>query len=475
MSFMDFRGCLSALVAKGHVHEIRVPVNKDWEIGAICPENSRENGPALIFSKVDDYRTPLVVGVLGSPQRFSLATGFPSSIAEITEKWFSSMAHPLPPKIIANAPCKEVKLEKVDLYQDPFPVPKWHPLDAGPELGTLHAVMSKGRKTSFVNCGMYRNEILGKDILGLNLSNPQRHIARQLEEWKEVKAPMPVAIAVGLDPILTLLSAAPIPWDLSEYSIAGALLGGAYEVTPAETADLLVPANAEMIIEGEIPTDSFYPHEGPFGEFAGYMGSPQENSLFIRVKKITHRKDPLFQGTYEGKFMNESKMIRSVIKSVYTMKHLRESGITGVKDVCVTPAGCASFHTVVSIRKSHPRYAEEVIHRTLNQPGMLCKYCVVVDEDVDPWDPFQVEWAIATRVQAGRDLTIVKDGKGTAMDPSQVPSKRGRSDLLGIDATSPIHEYDREGAAIPPLADPPEELVRKVRKRWGEYGLGITK
>jgi len=291
------------------------------------------------------------------------------------------------------------------------------------------------------------------------------------EMWKKKGTPMPVAIAIGLDPYLTILSASPVPYDINEYEVVQGLMGEPYEVIQAETSDLLVPAHAEIIIEGEIPMDDFVEREGPFGEFAGYMGPIQKNSRYIKVKQITHRKNPIFQGTYEGKFYNESKVIRSYIKSVHALDYLKKAGIPGVKDVCVTPAGCSGFHTVVSIKKSYFDHARAVIKLVLNQPDSFCKQCVVVDDDVDPWDSFEVEWAIATRMQAGRDLIIIKDGRSTSMDPSQVPSQKGRSDLLGIDATAPKDEYEREGATFPSIADPPDECVERVRRKWPEYGL----
>ena len=471
MVFKDLRGFLSALRKRGEVHEIEVSVEKDWEIGTICSENSKEKGPALIFKRVNSYRTPLVVGVLGTEERFSLALNVLPSVSAIYKKWFYALEHTVRPKIVMSAPCKEVISREIDLFKDPFPAPKWHQLDGGPELGTFHAVITKGPETNDMNCGMYRNEILEKDALGLHMTNQMRHIALHWQQWKKRKKPMPIAIAIGLDPYLAILAASPIPYGLSEYDVAGGLMAEPYEVITAETSDLLVPANAEIIIEGEMPTDDFYPKEGPFGEFAGYMGSAQKNSHYIRVKKVTHRKDQFFQGTYEGKLYNESKVIRSYIRSVYAMKYLKDAGVPGIQDICVTPGGCSFFHIVVSIRKSYPGHAKQVLSLILNQPGNFYKQCVVVDDDIDPWDLFQVEWAVATRVQASRDVVIIKDGRASTMDPSQIPSKRGWSDLLGIDATAPIDEYRQENAELPALADPPENWIRRVRKRWEEYGL----
>jgi UbiD family decarboxylase len=469
--YRDLREFITTLKAMGEVHEVEVQVDKAWEIGAICSENSRKRGPVLIFKKINEFHTPLLVGALGTERRLYAALGVTSSLLAVYEKWFSAMNHRIQPHILRNAPCKEIQLNKINLFDDPFPVPKWHFLDGGPELGTFHSVITRGPKTECVNSGMYRNEILDKNLLGILFSTPNRHAALHWQLWRKKKEPMPVAIAIGLDPYLTILSGSRIPENISEYDVAGGLMGEPYEVVQAETSDLLVPANAEIIIEGEIPTDDFLSHEGPFGEFAGYMGPAQKGTMYIRVKHVTHRKNPIFQGTYEGRFLNESKIIRSYIKSIYVLDYLKKAGIPGIIDVCVTPGGCAGFHTVVSIEKSYPGHARAVIALVLNQPNHFCKYCVVVDEDVDPWDSLQVEWAIATKVQAGRDLVIIKDGSSTTMDPSQVPSRGGWSDLLGIDATSPKDEYEREDAVFPPLADPPQKWITRVRKKWRDYGL----
>jgi UbiD family decarboxylase len=469
MAFKDLREFLAALKQRGEVHEISAPVDKDEEIGVICSENSRVRGPALIFRNINGFRTPLVSGVLGTEQRFCLALNVAPQVPAVYEKWLAAVENPVPPKIVAAAPCQEIELDGVNLFSDPFPVPRWHARDGGPELGTFHSVITRGPDGS-LNCGMYRNQIFDRETLGIYIASAERHIGRHWEGWREKNKPLPVAIAIGLDPCLTILSASPLPGTVTEYEVAGALMGEPYELVRAKTSDLLVPARAEIILEGEIPTDRFHPQEGPFGEFSGFMSPVQTRSRYIHIRKVTHRQGPLFQGTYEGKFFNESKVVRSWVRSVYTLKYLRDAGITGVRDVCVTPGSCAAFHTVVALRKSNPEQVRQVMSLVLNQPDMVCKLCIVVDEDVDPWDWQQVEWALSTRVQAGRDVLILK-GRTTPMDPSQVPSKRGESDLLGIDATSPVEDYAREEAAMPALADPTCAQVEKIMSRWSELGL----
>ena len=281
---------------------------------------------------------------------------------------------------------------------------------------------------------------------------------------------MPVAIAIGVNPYLSLVAVTKIHEGMDEYDIAGGLRGSPIELVNAEASDLLVPACAEIVLEGEIPIDDYHPQEGPFGETPGYMGEMESRINYIKVKKMTHRRNPIFQGTYEGKPPNESALVMLYSRTMSLYNHLLLSGIRGLKDVCVTYAS-RGFHTVVSIHKQYPDHAKDVMSHVLGCPGLICKHCVVVDEDVDPWDAFQVEWAIATRVQADRDIEIIKNGTSSGFDVSQVPSKRGLSSWLRIDATKPMEEYEREGKSFPPSSEPPEELMIKVRARWKDYGF----
>jgi 4-hydroxy-3-polyprenylbenzoate decarboxylase len=317
---------------------------------------------------------------------------------------------------------------------------------------------------------MYRNQIIGRDRLAIHIVNPNQHFGKIFEKWRKLKKSMPVVIAIGVAPYLSLVAVTKVPEGVDEYDIAGGLRGSPIELVIAEESDLLVPACAEIILEGEIPVDDYHSQEGPFGETPGYMGDIETHVNFIKVKKVTHRKNPIFQGTYEGKPPNESALVMLYSRTILLYNHLLLSGIQGLKDVCVTYAS-RGFHTVVSIYKQYPDHAAEVMNRVLGCPGLICKHCVIVDEDIDPWDAFQVEWAIATRVQADRDIEIIKNGTSSGFDVSQVPSKRGLSSWLRIDATRPLEEYAREGKIFPAPSDPPEELMARVRARWKDYGF----
>jgi UbiD family decarboxylase len=466
----DLRGFLDRLRETNEVREINQQVDGSWEVGAICRENLDRGGPALIFNRVDDHRTPLVVGVLGTMRQYAAALGVQPDIHQLAERWRTAYQSPIAPRVVQNAPCKEVVTSTIDLTGEPFPVPLWHKLDAGRELGTFHAVISADPDTGWHNLGAYRNQILERDKLGCNFTM-YRHIGRHWLKYREMGKPLPVAIAVGLDPSLVLTSVSEVPSQVSEYDIAGGLRGAPIDLVRAELSDLLVPAHAEIIIEGEIPTDATYPVEAPFGEFSGFMGEPVPDARFIQVKLITHRRDPYFQGTLEGRPPSESSTARSIGRSMSMLDYLNKIGAVGVVDLAVTIGGCAGYHAVVSLKKQFPGHVQDIMSAIFGHPNMFIKYCVVVDENINPRDPVQVEWAICTRVQGSRDIRIIPNGRSTPLDTSQVPSRRGWSDLIGIDATTPTEYYELEGESFPDPADPPMEWIEKVRARWAEYGL----
>lgn len=472
--YNDLREFLDFLKTTDRLQIIKKEIDPHLVVGAICRENQNRAGYGLVFEKVKGFNTPLVAGVFGCKRDiYAEVLGCGVSTKELQKKWRDVYKNPIKPKIVNSnqAPCKEIIIEKdqVNLYADPFPVPTWHFHDPGPYLGTFHAIITRDPETGWLNFGTYRNQILDKNILGC-LAAGYKHMGMHWGKWRDIGKPMPVAIAIGLDPYTIMTSCTGVPAYVDEYDIAGALKGSPIEVVQAENSDLLVPANAEIIIEGEMPIDDFWPHEGPFGEFTGFMGDGRKDSLYINVNKITHRKNPYFQGTYEGRPPSESSIIRSIGRSNALYEHLVSSGCPNIKDVCVTPAGAAGLSAVVSLKKSFPGHTRCAMALTWGYSVLFCKHVTIVDDDIDVWNPDEVEWAVATRVQASRDIVIIQHGHTSTLDPSQVPSKRAWSDWLGIDATNPVDEYRWDGGKMPFYADSfSEELMEKVRKDWTSY------
>lgn len=481
MAFDDLKDFLRVLRERGQLHEIEAQLDPSWEVSAVCRKVFDERGPALLFRRVGDHHTPLLVGALATRERYQIGLGLgdqPTSITRIREQWERAFKNPVPCRRVdgSRAPCKQVKADNVDLFRDPFPVPLWHYQDSAPYLGTLHAVISKDPETGWINLGNYRNEIRARDTLGVFII-PYRHIGLHLQKWKQLGKPMPVAIAVGLETALNLVAVAPVRAGQSEYDVAGGLKGKPVEVVQAETSDLLVPAHAQIVIEGYVPVDETVPTEGPFGEFAGYMGEQVFNCNFMKVTAVTYQETPIFQGTYEGLPPNESTTVRSIGRSASLYNHLTSVvGLPGIVDVCVTEGGCAGFHAVVSIRNGYPGHVRDVMMNCWGQPTLFVKNVIVVDEDIDPWDPVRVEWAIATTVKPTRDIEIVKRGTSISIDPSSPRPGSGQSgaivtDLLGIDATRPHFEYEEKGGSFPALAVPKPEHMKAVQERWTRYGF----
>jgi 4-hydroxy-3-polyprenylbenzoate decarboxylase len=471
MSFADLRAFLAALEAEGEAHRIRVPVEREREVGAICREVLDRHGPALVFERLGEFSTPLVVGVLGTIRRYARALGVEPNLAAIAERWHEAYAQPLTPVEVGSAPCKQVVRDVVDFERDPFPVPRWHPLDGRYMLGTYHGVISQDPDTGWVNVGTYRSAVYGPDTLGCAFDS-RKHIWQHWNKYRQRGSPMPVAVVIGMDPFLALTSVSPVPAGLDDYRVAGGLRGAPIEIIKADTNDLPLPANAEIVIEGEIPTDHDYDGtDGPFGEFAGYMGGPTRWPNYIVAKRVTHRRDPLFVGTFEGRPPTESVLVRCIGGSMSLKEHLGRSGLPGIVDVCVTEGGCGGFHAVVSIKRAYPGHVRDIFGVMLSVPTIPVKHCTVVDDDIDPWNSQQVEWAIATRVQAGRDVDIFRHGRGSPLDPSRPTTQGTESDKMGIDATRPEREYALVGEEFPASADPAREDVERARARWGEYGL----
>ncbi len=471
MAYNDLREFTDALEQEGELHRITVPVDREWEVGAICREVSDRNGPALLFERVGDFTTPLVTGVLGTRKRYGKALDVGPDISSISKRWEQAYACPVSPRETTKASCKEVILRDVDFFKDPFPIPRWHHLDGKYMLGTYHAVITQDPETGWINLGTYRNAIFEPNILGC-ASSPRRHLWQHWSKYKAMGRPMPIAIAIGLDPYLALVTVSAVPPGIGDYAVAGGLKRGPIETVKAETSDLLVPAHAEMIIEGEMPTDKTYESsDGPFGEFAGYMGGSRPRHWYIDAKMVTHRQSPIFQGTYEGRAPNESTTVRATGGSMGLKQFLQKSGIPGVVGACITEGGCGTFHAVVSIQKSYPGQVQDILSLVWGMPTLSVKLCIVVDDDVDPWNPQKVEWALATRMQASRDVEIIRHSRGLALDPSKPPSNSLRSDKMGIDATRPEFEYKQEDQEFPASADPNQEHLEQVRGRWSEYGF----
>ncbi|MDP2725967.1 MAG: UbiD family decarboxylase, partial [Dehalococcoidia bacterium] len=279
--------------------------------------------------------------------------------------------------------------------------------------------------------------------------------------------PFPVAIAIGVDPSVLIAVVSPFPFGVDELAMAGALRGEPLEMVPCETIPLHVPAHAEIVLEGEIPADTLH-EEGPFGEFTGYYGVKSRRPV-IEIKAITHRNGAIHQASYEGKPPQETNVLQGISIEGEIMKLVSLPGIRGIH---VTEGGCGSFNAVVSIEKRFEGYGKMMAMAILGcWAGRTIKTLIVVDEDIDPYNWTEVEWALATRMQPHQSVEIIKDVTGLVLDPSLPLAERlsgnSRTSKLIIDAT----RYDAKEFEV--VCTPKKEAVEKVEREWGKYGIPL--
>ncbi|MFQ5827022.1 MAG: UbiD family decarboxylase domain-containing protein, partial [Dehalococcoidia bacterium] len=296
------------------------------------------------------------------------------------------------------------------------------------------------------NVSIHRRMILGKDKTAI-LAQGYQHLGRMILAAEQKGQGLGIATVLGADPSLVLASQIKAPEGVDEAGIAGAFRGAPLEMVRCETIDVEVPANAEIVIEGvTVPGERVM--DGPFGEFPGnyitLMGTPQTETWVIKVTAITMRKNPIFQALLTGMPTTENHCLKKWATAADTFRVA--SGIADVKSVNIT-RGSAGYHFVVSIRKRAEQEPKNLIY-TLLSARLNCKQVTVVDDDIDVYDPEAVEWALATRMWAHRDIIIIPPLR-RGPDDLPVPGMRGRHAQWGIDATAPLQDRQWYREALP--------------------------
>jgi UbiD family decarboxylase len=457
----DLRSYLEALQQAGELSQVNVPVNLDQEIGAICLRNLRDGGPGLLFERPGDGNLPLVVDLMASRRRYAIALDVKPE--DLATEWNRRTATPLAPIVVERGVCQQNVITGKDIDLSKLPAPIWNELDGGPFL-TLSCHVTKDPVTRTRNVGLYRNQVHDRQTLGI-LAAPYTHL--NLQRNKAPNEPFPVALVLGPDPTVVMTAPAPIPFGTDELAIAGALRGKPLELVPCKTIPLEVPATAEIVIEGEIDPHELR-EEGPFGEFTGHYGGHRAPRAVIHVKAITHRNNPILQASYEGMQPNESGFLTAVPREA---EIIRQVALPGIKKVNVTVPAGGALHAVVAVEKPYEGFGKYVGLAVLGTvAGRYIKQVIIVDADIDPFDPIQVEWAVSTRVQANRDIEILKQLTGIILDPSLPKEEQwstSRTSKMIIDAT----RYDAKN--FPPVCSPASDAMAKVEKQWERYGIAL--
>src|SRR5882724_2397558 len=435
MPFKDLREFISLLEAKGDLLRTQRPVDVKFEIASYIRKTSDERGPALFFENVKNFNMPVVGGIFATRERAFLA--LETSPQDYVNKFQNALERLVPPRLVSSAPCKEVihTGSSVDLTQ--LPIPIFSEKDPGPFI-TLGLSISRDPKSGGKNTSIYRLQLKGRNRLGIMA----QHLVRQLVEAESLGKGLPIAIAIGTDPVLPLATQWMAPYGTDELALAGALRGEAVEVIKAETVDLEVPATAEIVIEGTV-LPNVREVEGPFGEVSGYY-TPSNAKPIIEVSAITHRKNPIYQAALTGMPTTENHVLKQLPLEA-TFYWMLKKEFPGVKAVHFPAAGTVGMICVIAMKQAYECEARNVIATMMGTRRN--KITIVVDDDVDLYDMEKVLWAIATRTQADEDIIIFPRLVATAMDPSVRQFRIGSS--LGIDATKPFGQPFPEMVTVP--------------------------
>jgi 2,5-furandicarboxylate decarboxylase 1 len=397
-------------------------IDPAWEITAVVVKLEREQKrrPVLLFEKVRGTRFPVLTNLHASRARLALALG--AAPDAMLQTYLKAMEKPVAPRVVPTGPVKEVVLRGGQVNLLDLPQIVHHEGDAGVFL-TAAISFARDPTADTWNCAYNRLMLKGRDTTSVHLT-----LGKHLWEFHRIaesrNEPLPVAFAIGVHPAVALGALAIGSVDEDERAIMGALLGEPLELVKCETSEVLVPAHAEMVIEGEI-----LPHErtaeGPFGEFTGYSLGERQREV-VKVKAITHRRDALFQDIAVAHLDHlllstipiEANLYRAVRAMVPTIRAVRVP---------------APFTCYLSIEQRIPGQAKNAVLAVLGA-DLYMKRVVVVDHDVDVFDDRQVNWAIATRCQPDRDITIVTHARGSDLDPST--TQDGYTAKWGVDATA---------------------------------------
>jgi UbiD family decarboxylase len=494
MGFLDMRQWIANLEQQGELRRITAEVDWDREIGTLTRGVLGKKGPALLFENIKDYKdgrcTKLFASGLGTRSRLALALGFHTDAPnrELVQYVMKKNREAIAPVIVGTGPVKDVIITGGAIDQTEFPVPKWHYLEGGRYIHTFSAIVTKDPDTSVINVGIYRGMIGRKDTAPFLLVKGGQHWGAHFVKWAARKQPMPVACVIGWDPIMPFLAGSPLPAGVCEWDVMGAYRGEPAQLVRCETVDLEVPATAEIIIEGTISDDpETFESEGPFGEFTGYVSDLPTPRPTMKVSCITHRRDPIFCGSLEGTLpgsYSENSVMSSVQRAAIAWNILNGAGIPGILDVYAPPI-TNGVNIRVQIKKHYQGQPKQIAAALWGNSAAQYRYkhVIVVEEDIDPAQDEQVEWAFAHRVNAGEGGVVIFQGIfGSPIDPSTPMEDRDVAQLgtglwnrMLIDATRSWKAARRSewgGERFPPTVRPAAEDEARVKARWLEYGLG---
>ena len=488
MKYKDLRDFIQQLEKQGELKRINYPADPVLEITEICDRTLKRQGPALLFENPKGSSVPLLANLFGTPHRVAMGMGAdsvdalreigellaylkepepPKGMKDALEKFpvFKQVLN-MAPKLVKKPPCQEVILEGDEVDLGKYPIQTCWPEDAAP-LITWALVITRGPHKERQNLGIYRQQVIAKNKVIMRWL-AHRGGALDFKEWQEAHPgePFPVSVALGADPATILAAVTPIPDPLSEYAFAGLLRGSKTAVSECLSNNLQVPASAEIVLEGFI-----YPGEiaaeGPFGDHTGYYNEVEQFPVFT-IERITQRKDPIYHSTYTGRPPDEPAVLGVALNEVFVP--ILQKQFPEISDFYLPPEGCSYRMAVISMKKQYAGHAKRVMLGTWSflRQFMYTKFVIVVDDDVNARDWKDVVWAMTTRMDPARDLTILENTPIDYLDFASPVS--GLGSKVGFDATNKWPgETTREWGRPIVMS---QAVSKKVDEIWEQLGLG---
>ncbi len=474
MISQDLREWVSGVEDIGQLARLK-GVHWDLEVGGLLEVVLEKNRhpPALLFEEIPDARkdTRILCSQIDVLERLALAMGAEPRVGlrDFIQNWRRRIRglKPVEPEFLQQGPVFENCVEgKIDLAS--FPVPRWHELDGGRYIGTGDLVVTQDPEEGWINAGTYRVMVHGPDKLGLYIS-PGKHGRIHRDKWFAQGKACPVVISFGHHPLLFIAASTDVPFQVSEFAYAGGILGRPIQLVRGPRTGLPIPAFSEIAIEGEMIPGELHP-EGPFGEWPGYYASNQRPEPVVRVKALYHRDDPILCGEPPLRPSANQGFHRSVLRAALIWNALEDAGVPDVQAVWLHPAAFR-FFTMVAIRQRYPGHARQaaVIASQCRAGAYLGRYVVVVDEDVDIYNPDDVIWALATRSDPAESIEIIRRAWSGPLDPIIPEGAKGFNSRALVDATRPYEWRDR----FPPVNAVSPELKERLRQKYASVLTGL--